>query len=155
MWKIGPECAAQHAKNVSAMAANCGGRSACATVSSRPSAPAVAAAAAPAGRAGGFRTSNADGMMTSHARSPSTSMAKRQCKLVMSRRARGAAVAEPRLNPTETSATARLRCCVNQRSEEHTSELQSQFHLVCRLLLEKKKKPNTRSLISQKAKKTR
>src|SRR5689334_24769989 len=28
------------------------------------------------------------------------------------------------------------------RSEEHTSELQSQFHLVCRLLLEKKKKTN-------------
>src|SRR6266481_5899714 len=27
-----------------------------------------------------------------------------------------------------------------QRSEVHTSELQSQFHLVCRLLLEKKKK---------------
>src|SRR5689334_24782681 len=26
------------------------------------------------------------------------------------------------------------------RSEEHTSELQSQFHLICRLLLEKKKK---------------
>src|SRR5689334_24468052 len=26
-----------------------------------------------------------------------------------------------------------------QRSEEHTSELQSQFHLVCRLLLENKK----------------
>src|SRR5579862_10042486 len=28
---------------------------------------------------------------------------------------------------------------VENRSEEHTSELQSQFHLVCRLLLEKKK----------------
>src|SRR5689334_23908313 len=28
------------------------------------------------------------------------------------------------------------------RSEEHTSELQSQFHLVCRLLLEKKKDNN-------------
>src|SRR5689334_24513721 len=28
------------------------------------------------------------------------------------------------------------------RSEEHTSELQSQFHLVCRLLLEKKKDSN-------------
>src|SRR5689334_10030339 len=27
---------------------------------------------------------------------------------------------------------------ISQRSEEHTSELQSQFHLVCRLLLEKK-----------------
>src|SRR5689334_23959911 len=30
------------------------------------------------------------------------------------------------------------------RSEEHTSELQSQFHLVCRLLLEKKKKNEDR-----------
>src|SRR5438309_5762097 len=30
----------------------------------------------------------------------------------------------------------------NSRSEEHTSELQSQFHLVCRLLLEKKNKKN-------------
>src|SRR3989442_15759551 len=29
---------------------------------------------------------------------------------------------------------------VGQRSEEHTSELQSRPHLVCRLLLEKKKK---------------
>src|SRR2546422_5015319 len=29
------------------------------------------------------------------------------------------------------------------RSEEHTSELQSRLHLVCRLLLEKKKKRNT------------
>src|SRR2546430_11833597 len=34
----------------------------------------------------------------------------------------------------------------DRRSEEHTSELQSQSNLVCRLLLEKKKKnrPNTR-----------
>ena len=31
------------------------------------------------------------------------------------------------------------------RSEEHTSELQSRFDLVCRLLLEKKKKKNTRT----------
>src|SRR2546429_2874194 len=29
-----------------------------------------------------------------------------------------------------------------ERSEEHTSELQSRLHLVCRLLLEKKKKYN-------------
>src|SRR3989449_6023610 len=29
---------------------------------------------------------------------------------------------------------------VHSRSEEHTSELQSRLHLVCRLLLEKKKK---------------
>src|SRR6266481_8837097 len=32
-----------------------------------------------------------------------------------------------------------LHHAVDLRSEEHTSELQSQFHLVCRLLLEKKK----------------
>src|SRR5689334_24345567 len=32
----------------------------------------------------------------------------------------------------------RLRELGRGRSEEHTSELQSQFHLVCRLLLEKK-----------------
>src|SRR6266568_7834896 len=37
------------------------------------------------------------------------------------------------------------------RSEEHTSELQSQFHLVCRLLLEKKKK--TKSKLSHITKK--
>src|SRR5689334_24811015 len=34
----------------------------------------------------------------------------------------------------------RERKTAASRSEEHTSELQSQFHLVCRLLLEKKKK---------------
>src|SRR6266481_3773793 len=42
------------------------------------------------------------------------------------------------------SALANRRACcwarlTIPRSEEHTSELQSQFHLVCRLLLEKKK----------------
>src|SRR2546429_5886503 len=52
------------------------------------------------------------------------------------------------------SFTARLRICMSSikrcrrdvmessfasRSEEHTSELQSRLHLVCRLLLEKKK----------------
>src|SRR5690554_7647487 len=35
---------------------------------------------------------------------------------------------------------AGLRWIVDTRSEEHTSELQSRPHLVCRLLLEKKKK---------------
>src|SRR2546422_4018563 len=34
---------------------------------------------------------------------------------------------------------------VHERSEEHTSELQSRLHLVCRLLLEKKKKHKQRS----------
>src|SRR2546422_4079125 len=34
-----------------------------------------------------------------------------------------------------------LRVVSMKRSEEHTSELQSRLHLVCRLLLEKKKNP--------------
>src|SRR2546429_9197734 len=39
----------------------------------------------------------------------------------------------------------RARCVGSRgrRSEEHTSELQSRLHLVCRLLLEKKKRNNT------------
>src|SRR2546429_3034122 len=35
-----------------------------------------------------------------------------------------------------------------ERSEEHTSELQSRLHLVCRLLLEKKKPSNQNSRYS-------
>src|SRR5256884_2847467 len=35
----------------------------------------------------------------------------------------------------------------SRRSEEHTSELQSRLHLVCRLLLEKKKTTSTRATI--------
>src|SRR2546430_13462337 len=38
---------------------------------------------------------------------------------------------------------------LNLRSEEHTSELQSQSNLVCRLLLEKKKKKSTTALSSR------
>src|SRR3712207_6946940 len=38
---------------------------------------------------------------------------------------------------------------VGERSEEHTSELQSRQYLVCRLLLEKKKKKHTTIIISK------
>src|SRR5699024_12601977 len=38
---------------------------------------------------------------------------------------------------------AELQSIIINRSEEHTSELQSRFDLVCRLLLEKKKKTHT------------
>src|SRR2546430_5406458 len=43
-------------------------------------------------------------------------------------------------------ALAKLR---DERSEEHTSELQSQSNLVCRLLLEKKKKNKNQHQIPQ------
>src|SRR3989442_14274859 len=64
--------------------------------------------------------------------------------LFRSRAARGSALllqlrlgeaSEPRQGAGRRGAAARAR-----RSEEHTSELQSRPHLVCRLLLEKKKK---------------
>src|SRR2546427_5917742 len=42
--------------------------------------------------------------------------------------------------PTAADVWARCEMVVKVRSEEHTSELQSQSNLVCRLLLEKKKK---------------
>src|SRR5699024_12813352 len=40
----------------------------------------------------------------------------------------------------KSSLVDRLQVFFGNRSEEHTSELQSRFDLVCRLLLEKKKK---------------
>src|SRR2546422_3846079 len=44
--------------------------------------------------------------------------------------------------PREAPDRPRLDYHIERRSEEHTSELQSRLHLVCRLLLEKKKKKN-------------
>src|SRR5436309_8476295 len=41
------------------------------------------------------------------------------------------------------TGVAQAESCAHFRSEEHTSELQSRENLVCRLLLEKKKKKNT------------
>src|SRR5687768_17681863 len=42
--------------------------------------------------------------------------------------------------PRDVARRAREHHRGAERSEEHTSELQSRLHLVCRLLLEKKKK---------------
>src|SRR2546430_7786520 len=50
----------------------------------------------------------------------------------------GAGLPQPARSATALS-TARCLGCLLIRSEEHTSELQSQSNLVCRLLLEKKK----------------
>src|SRR2546429_5116401 len=50
-----------------------------------------------------------------------------------------------RWSPGYGSSTVRLP---KLRSEEHTSELQSRLHLVCRLLLEKKKKTAAQPHIS-------
>src|SRR3712207_8519445 len=48
--------------------------------------------------------------------------------------------AQPRPVGDVHAPVAGLQALVEQRSEEHTSELQSRQYLVCRLLLEKKKR---------------
>src|SRR5207253_10824141 len=63
----------------------------------------------------------------------------RHCRFQISRTTRATHAPSPPLprsptGPRTSPAPARFR------SEEHTSELQSRGHLVCRLLLEKKKK---------------
>src|SRR2546422_5256454 len=59
-------------------------------------------------------------------------------------RSRAAWGGGPRASPSRPDAgtgdRASARTGSGGRSEEHTSELQSRLHLVCRLLLEKKKK---------------
>src|SRR5207244_4734064 len=50
-----------------------------------------------------------------------------------------AAVAVPRGSSARRVGSSRGKTTPSARSEEHTSELQSPDHLVCRLLLEKKK----------------
>src|SRR5258705_13752378 len=50
-----------------------------------------------------------------------------------------------RARPPPAARAACMPALHRRRSEEHTSELQSLRHLVCRLLLEKKKKTRKRS----------
>src|SRR5689334_24046669 len=63
--------------------------------------------------------------------------------------------AKPGFLSVERSASRRswksavMGSLVAKRSEEHTSELQSQFHLVCRLLLEKKNHKRTQTTNTQ------
>src|SRR2546422_2583318 len=48
--------------------------------------------------------------------------------------------------PNDAKAASRMSRAPPTRSEEHTSELQSRLHLVCRLLLEKKKHKPERTM---------
>src|SRR5687768_17838401 len=66
--------------------------------------------------------------------SPARPVAPRNGPSTSPRRASAASSAR-----TRTRRTRRSSSTTSTRSEEHTSELQSRLHLVCRLLLEKKK----------------
>src|SRR2546422_6893959 len=55
-----------------------------------------------------------------------------------------------RLSSSSRESLGHIRDAASpERSEEHTSELQSRLHLVCRLLLEKKKKNIQQDIISK------
>src|SRR6266567_9406347 len=58
-----------------------------------------------------------------------------------------------RSSPSPGAGAPRMRSGRRCRSEEHTSELQSQSNLVCRLLLEKKKKKQKNTTNKKKKKK--
>src|SRR6266498_2541276 len=73
------------------------------------------------------RRSSAAGLCTA------SNMKRRSCCLVHPA-ARNISACSGQITNTDGSSSG------HQRSEEHTSELQSRPHLVCRLLLEKKKK---------------
>src|SRR5258708_30853244 len=64
----------------------------------------------------------------------------------LAERARGAplALGGLRLGARQAGPGGARRAVAGDRSEEHTSELQSPDHLVCRLLLEKKKPSTSR-----------
>src|SRR3712207_8008252 len=71
----------------------------------------------------------------------------RSCGEVASSTARGcsdsASASQPRSEAVGSATSTQTRSSPDpRRSEEHTSELQSRQYLVCRLLLEKKKKIN-------------
>src|SRR5207249_11415188 len=85
-----------------------------------------------------FPTRRSSDLVSSSARSSpsrrSASSARRRAPSISDRRARSARRMAAAASPCAARAP-------RSRSEEHTSELQSRFDLVCRLLLEKKKKP--------------
>src|SRR2546422_1282301 len=81
-------------------------------------------------------------------RSPRVALRQRLGRRLLERPAHGAGVRRagrraPHRRAVPAASRVRPDAQLRGRSEEHTSELQSRLHLVCRLLLEKKKKETT------------
>ncbi len=122
MWKIGPECAAQHAKWTRATPQNAGWRSTAAAVISPPRAAprgSEGAASTPyprrprsSGRLATYRSATA---ATTHVRTPNAAKVTRQPSPVMRARAVGGTTRIPRPMPLEMMPMARPRRAANQR----------------------------------------
>src|SRR2546430_2994836 len=83
---------------------------------------------------------------------PYTTLFRSFCTSVLPRRARrgrSISYAHRAKAPDEHGAIDAVPVAKNVRSEEHTSELQSQSNLVCRLLLEKKKNKSQSTGLTQ------
>src|SRR2546427_5325469 len=104
-----------------------------------PAGAALGRAPASAGRAGLFAGARLPPLRGHGAQEPARPPAGR-CGALQEILLRAAPLAGRALDTRGARCAAHALCT---RSEEHTSELQSQSNLVCRLLLEKKKKPET------------
>src|SRR5262245_44556646 len=109
VWKIGPECVPQQAKNVSPRTMNCGERSAAPTDGNGSAlAPAAAGPAVPVA-AGALRTRSAAGRTSAAAMSAIVDCAARQSIVETSQLANGEIVIGATPTPIETSDTASAR----------------------------------------------
>src|SRR5207248_10251624 len=85
-----------------------------------------------------------DALPISRSRTATTARSSAHSGGVLQRRYRHSSRGQKRgMSASPAPAEACPSCGVDLRSEEHTSELQSPYDLVCRLLLEKKKKQYT------------
>src|SRR4051812_41277304 len=110
VWKIGPACVAQHAKNVAASTMNGRDRKACiAPAGSPPDAPGAGAAIA----GGADRMHSAAGSNSPSAPPPTPNCPVRQSWGAPSPAANGEIVIGATPTPADTSETARLRCLSN------------------------------------------
>src|SRR6185295_8869761 len=109
VWKIGPACAAQQAKKVSARTMNGADTNASLRLICGPS---LAPSCDPLGIAGGLRTNSASGTSVAHTTTARTTCAARQSICVMSQAAKGDIVIGATPPQTDTRDTARPRCSV-------------------------------------------
>src|SRR5688572_23597018 len=109
---MGPECAAQQAKNVSASTMNCGDCSASKTPIGEP--PMAAPCPALASPLGAWRTRREIGTNRIHTRVPIVSCAVRQSEPETNQAANGEIVIGATPRPADTSDTARARWRSNQ-----------------------------------------
>src|SRR3989449_8050448 len=98
------------------------------------------------GRAAGFQITSVGDGDAARPRAASGSWCTRSCTLPRTTSPDSASTLVRR-DSTARATSSAAQPAMASRSEEHTSELQSRLHLVCRLLLEKKKPPLLKRMV--------